>query len=72
MAAKADVDAAIDGYHASDLNAVLIGSDIWPQFLAETGLKPVPLEGNDVEVQYRGVSCRPSVTPNAINLLVGS
>ena len=71
MTVTALVDAAITDYKGDSLQCVLIGSDRWPGFLSETGLVPQPVEGGDVEVWYKGVPCRPSVTPHDINLIVG-
>lgn len=69
MSAKSYVDQALDEYRGIDLQALLIGYDLWDEFLVETGLL-CSVDGEDPEVVYRGVSCRRSVTPDKINLLL--
>ena len=70
MSARSYVDNALDEYLGTELQAVLIGFDLWEDFLSETGLTNAAV-GADPEVIYRGVSCRRSVTPDKINLLLG-
>ena len=71
MNAREQVDAAIDGYRGDDLHALLIGQDLWEDFLTASGLtKENALQ--DDGVVYRGVSCRKSVAPDGIKLLVGN
>ena len=71
MSAKQWVDEAIDGYGGDDLHAVLIGSELWPEFLQEAGLISTTEPNGDVFVEYRDVVCRPSTTPDEINLVTG-
>jgi|TARA_R100000501_G_C2582303_1_gene85115 hypothetical protein len=70
MNSKDAVDEAIDGYTGDDLQAVLIGQDQWGEFLSTTGLSESedPLADG---VTYRGISCRRSIAPDGIRLLVG-
>lgn len=70
MSAKSYVDQALDEYPGIDLQSLLIGYDMWDEFLVETGLSG-SVVGEDPEVIYRGVSCRRSVTPDKVNLLLG-
>lgn len=70
MSAKSYVDQSLDDYQGTELQALLIGYDLWDEFLAETRLSPTR-GSDDPEVIYRGVSCRRSITPDTINLLLG-
>ena len=70
MSAKSYVDQALDDYPGTELQAVLVGFDLWSEFLAETGLGKTAI-GDDPEVTYRGVSFRRSVTPDKKNLQLG-
>lgn len=71
MTAKDAVDEVLDNYRGDDLQAVLIGSDYWSDFLAQAGLAPKPVGTSDSEVIYRNVSCREGVVPDRISLLTG-
>ena len=70
MNSKGAVDEAIDGYAGDDLQAILIGQDLWEEFLSTIGLSEDddPLADG---VMYRGISCRRSIAPDGIRLLVG-
>jgi hypothetical protein len=70
MSAKSYVDQALDEYRGTELQAILIGYDLWDEFLVQTGLSHSAI-GDDPEVTYLGVSCRRSATPDKINLLLG-
>jgi hypothetical protein len=70
MSAKSYVDQALDEYRGTELQAILIGYDLWDEFLVETGLSDSVI-GEDPEVIYRDVSCRRSATPDKVNLLLG-
>ena len=71
MSATILVDEKIDSYHGDALEMVLVGADLWPEFIAETGLVPEPVGSNDFEVIHRGIACRPSVVPDVVNLVLG-
>lgn len=71
MDVRAMVDLAIDGYHGDALEMVLIGSDHWNGFLAQTKLVPSTVGANDREVVYRSVACRQAISPDAIKLVTG-
>lgn len=71
MTVKHFVEEALAGYKGDELQAVLIGFELWPEFLAETGLEPQKVGSDDVEVVYNGIACRPSATPDQVNLLIG-
>ncbi|MGH7028182.1 hypothetical protein [Brevundimonas sp.] len=73
MSIKTEVDRAIHGYHGDDLQGVTVGFELWDDFCREVGLAPQPTEfgEGDVEVIYLGLSVRPGMNPDTINLLTG-
>lgn len=58
--AKAIVDDTIDGMQRPDQDLLLLEHIIWHAFIAETGLQPEPLNGNDEQILYRGIGLRRS------------
>jgi len=73
MSIKDEVDRAIFGYHGDDLQAVTVGFEHWGAFCSEVGLTPTPVEtgGDDVEVIHQGLSIRPGIKPDQIQLITG-
>lgn len=71
VAVRELIDEAIDGYRGDSLQMVLIGSDYWNKFLSETGLRPMSVGAGDLEITYRGISCRRGMSPDSIKLVVG-
>ncbi|MBO9501637.1 hypothetical protein [Brevundimonas sp. A19_0] len=73
MTIRDEVDRAILGYHGDDLQAVTIGYDHWEDFCSEAGLTPTPVGGSgaDLEVVYQGISVRPGLSPDKIQLITG-